>query len=585
MRGHRELNPDDAICIKPQGDPYQSPGRPTHDVTVKYCTVATTCNATKIGTATTDLAYNILFDHITVNKHSRITRTNNPVPSGSCIAAISMQCNDGGTNHDFVFQNYIITNCDTPIFIETQNRQTVLAHTNNSQLYNATISDIYCSASARASQINIEPGCILQHIIFRNLTIHNQETNYATASPPYLNGGYPDAFNYGRMPAFGLFARYVTDLTFSGTNIFYDDGNSGRPVTQYENMGVVATVPPILPLFNDNFESGATTNWTVSGGTWGVVTDGSYCYEQSNGTLSSAMTVAGSANWTNYSVQAKIKLLSGTNAALNFRCLDSNDKYSIVLSSGNPGLVELQRQFAGTWTNLAAVPYTITTGYMYTVTGVANGSNLWIYINGNLLLTATDTSLTSGQVAFATSHASAEFYDLAICPLFTDSFQMGSAGQWTPAGGHWSVVTDGGEVYQQTNASGSAYSYAGNTNWCNYTLEAAVKVLSGTAATVNFRYTNPNNYYAVELSPGSSGTITLNKKVAGISTTLQTISHPINTGVQYTVDVTAEGPLLSVYINGALELFAIDSSIINGQIALGTDNAAAEFDNIVVSQQ
>ena len=576
---------DDAICLKPQGDPYQSPGRPTHDVTVKYCTVATTCNATKIGTTTSDLAYNVLFDHITVHKHSKITMANNPVPSGSCIAAISLQCNDGGTNHDFIFQNYIITNCDTPIFIETQNRQTYVAHTNTSQLYNATISDIYCSASARASQINVEPGCILQHILFRNLIIHNQETNYATASPPYLNGGYPDAFNYGRMPAYGLFARYVTDLTFTGTNIFYDDGNSGRPVTQYENMGVVTTVPPILPLFNDYFESGATTNWTVLGGTWAVVKDGGYCYQQNNGTVSSAIAVAGNANWTNYSVQAKIKLLSGTNASLIFRYIDSSNKYVIALSPGSPGMIRLQKQIGGTWTDMAAAPYTITTGYLYTVTGVANGSNLWVYINGDLLMTAADASLTSGQVALATSIASAEFDDVAVYPLFTDSFQTGSASQWTPAGGSWYVVADGGEVYQQTNASGSTYSYAGNTNWCNYSLEAAVKVLSGATATVNFRYIDPNNYYAVELSPGSPGTIALNKKFAGINTTLQTLSYPMKTGVQYTVDVTAEGPFLCVYINGVLELFVIDSSIINGQIALGTYNAAAEFDNVVVSQQ
>ena len=576
---------DDAICLKPDGDPYQSPGRPTHDVTVKYCTVATTCNATKIGTGTTDLAYNVLFDHITVNKHSKITMTNNPVPTGSCIAAISLQCNDGGTNHDFVFQNYIITNCDTPIFIETQNRQTVAAHANNSVLYNATISDVFCSYSARASQINVEPGCNLQHIIFRNLRIHNQEANYATASPPYLNGGYPDAFNYGRMPAYGLFARYVTDLTFTGTNIFYDDGNSGRPVAQYENLGAVAAVPPMLSLFSDNFESGGTTNWMVSGGTWGVIKDGSCCYRQNSATPASAIAVAGDVNWTNYSVQAKIKLVSGTNASLNLRHMDFGNQYAITLNSGSPGMVKLRKQIGGTWTDLAVVSYEISTGCVYTVTGVVNDSNLWVFINGNLLLTAADASLPSGQVALATSMAVAEYDDVAIYPLFADNFQSGSANQWTPTEGNWSVVLDGDWVYQQTNTSGSTYSYAGNTNWCNYSLEAAVKVLSGATAIVSFRCMDANNYYDVELSPGSPGTISLKKKVAGTYTTLQTISYPINTWVPYTVDVTAEGPILSVYINGSLELFVIDSSIINGQIGLGTDNAAAEFDNIVVSQQ
>ena len=248
-------------------------------------------------------------------------------------------------------------------------------------------------------------------------------------------------------------------------------------------------------------------------------------------------------------------------------------------------MVKLQKQIAGAWTDLASVSYTITPGYMYTVTGVANGSNLWVYLNGNLLLTAADSSLASGKIALATSYASAEFDDVAIFPLFADNFQTGSAGQWTPAGGSWSVVTDGGLVYQQTNTSGLTWSSAGNTNWCNYSLEAAVKVLSGATATVGFRYLDLNTCYVVELSPGSPGTIVLKKQVAGLSTTLQAISYPMNIGVQYTVDVTAEGPLLSVYLNGALELLAIDSSITSGRIALGTYNAAAEIDNIIVSQQ
>ena len=230
---------DDAICLKPEIADDQSPAQPTHDVTIQNCTVASTCNATKIGTGTSDEAYNIMFDHITVRKHSRVTSGSNPIPSGSCIAAISMQCNDGGTNHNFTFQNYVITNCDTPIFIEAQNRQTLVAPTTNSRLYGLTCSNIFCYQSGRASQINVQTPCSIQDITFNNIAIHNQETTFTTASPPYLSGSYPDAQKYGRMPAYGLFARYVTNLTFSGAVNFYDDGNSGRPVTAFENVSNV----------------------------------------------------------------------------------------------------------------------------------------------------------------------------------------------------------------------------------------------------------------------------------------------------------------------------------------------------------
>jgi hypothetical protein len=35
-------------------------------------------------------------------------------------------------------------------------------------------------------------------------------------------------------------------------------------------------------LFSDNFESGSTSNWSKSGGTWAVATDGSKVFAQSN---------------------------------------------------------------------------------------------------------------------------------------------------------------------------------------------------------------------------------------------------------------------------------------------------------------
>ena len=257
---------DDGICLKPQT------GIVTHDVTIQNCTVASTCNATKIGTGTTDEAYNIVFDRITVRKHSRVTSGSNPIPSGACIAAISMQCNDGGTNHNFTFQNYVITNCDTPIFIEAQNRQTLVAHTNNSLLYGLTFSNIFCFQSGRASQINVQKPCSIQDVTFNNITIHNQETTFTTASPPYLSGGYPDAENYGRMPAYGLFARYVTNLTFIGAINFYDDGNSGRPVTVFENVSnviyLVSNTTSATYYWDGN---GATAGFGMNAtGTWGA---------------------------------------------------------------------------------------------------------------------------------------------------------------------------------------------------------------------------------------------------------------------------------------------------------------------------
>src|SRR5262245_12443209 len=67
-------------------------------------------------------------------------------------------------------------------------------------------------------------------------------------------------------------------------------------------------------LFTDNFDDSNATGWTSTTGTWSVVQDsGNYAYYQSS--TSEGRTSGGSASWTNYSVQSRIKVdsFSGSN--------------------------------------------------------------------------------------------------------------------------------------------------------------------------------------------------------------------------------------------------------------------------------
>ncbi len=82
----------------------------------------------------------------------------------------------------------------------------------------------------------------------KNLSIHNTETYSGTGSPVRPNGGYPDAQKFGRMPAYGLFARDVEGLIFEGSISFYDDGGSGREMMVLENVAG----------FNDSGVTGGT---------------------------------------------------------------------------------------------------------------------------------------------------------------------------------------------------------------------------------------------------------------------------------------------------------------------------------------
>ncbi|MDP4241042.1 MAG: glycosyl hydrolase family 28 protein, partial [Bacteroidota bacterium] len=84
---------DDALCIKANDIAH-----PCHNITARNCTLASTCNCFKIGTNTSAEVYDVLADGITVNKHSN-PGIGNPVPTGDCISAIAMECNDHNHVH------------------------------------------------------------------------------------------------------------------------------------------------------------------------------------------------------------------------------------------------------------------------------------------------------------------------------------------------------------------------------------------------------------------------------------------------------------------------------------------------------
>jgi hypothetical protein len=251
---------DDAICIKPQGDAWSKPARVTHDITIKNCTVASTTNGVKIGTGTTDEAYNLNFIDIIVNKHSSTPNTGgrNPIASGNCQVALSLQSNDGGNIHEVIARNFTIKNCYMPFWLEVQQRK---AGQSFGHLDKITLSDINCSRAEGAANINVQNGARLNDITLNNITIHNFETYSGTMSPFWLDGSYP----YGNsisgkglnlMPAYGLFARCVTGLKLTGINQFFDDGKSGRLATKFEDVTFGDTISLLSKVSRSGFELG-----------------------------------------------------------------------------------------------------------------------------------------------------------------------------------------------------------------------------------------------------------------------------------------------------------------------------------------
>ncbi|MCG5436386.1 pectate lyase family protein [Micromonospora foliorum] len=180
-------------------------------------------------------------------------------------------------------------------------------------------------------------------------------------------------------------------------------------------LGMGATGAYADTLFTDDFEDGNATGWTASGGSWSVATDGSRVYRQS-GTSSDARSLAGTASWTDYSVQATVKptAFNGTNrfVALLARAQSSTSYYYLALRSNNT--VELKRLSGGSSTTLDSAATTVTVGTAYTLRIDVAGNSLKGYVNGTLLTEATDSQFASGRIGVATFNASANFDNVQV---------------------------------------------------------------------------------------------------------------------------------------------------------------------------
>lgn len=103
--------------------------------------------------------------------------------------------------------------------------------------------------------------------------------------------------------------------------------------------GVGGSIPSVqaASIFSDDFESGNAGSWTHTSGSWTVVQDGSsHVYYQSGNT--EGRTSAGNSSWTDYSVQADVKIdnFNGTNRTyLCGRYTDGNNYYAASLSNSN----------------------------------------------------------------------------------------------------------------------------------------------------------------------------------------------------------------------------------------------------------
>jgi hypothetical protein len=203
------------------------------------------------------------------------------------------------------------------------------------------------------------------------------------------------------------------------------DGDAGGGYTNIEvwlhDLAEVAEdgggrVDPSNPVFDD-FEDDDAAGWTEVDGAWSVVTDGSYVYRQANAS-GLGRTLFGGTNWNDQAIEADARALSlNSFYGVMARYQDADNYYYFILRSN--GLMELKKIINGTSTvldsdNLPASPFS--TASWNTLALSVEGTSLKAYLNGVLVLQATDSTFASGPCGLLTYLTSAEFDNVAADP-------------------------------------------------------------------------------------------------------------------------------------------------------------------------
>ena len=174
-------------------------------------------------------------------------------------------------------------------------------------------------------------------------------------------------------------------------------------------------------LFSDDFNSGLKPQWRTAGGTWAVVSGayeqtalGVQAYSWPQGTLCG-----------DCEVQANMDLSSSGagsgehSIGLVLRMQDTDNLYLADFHLNQE--VRIWRRVSGIWTQLDIAPMVIAFDTAYLLKFSASGSQLRAYVNGTLVLSASDSTFSQGLAGLRVSEAHARYDDFAISgqPILT----------------------------------------------------------------------------------------------------------------------------------------------------------------------
>ncbi len=216
---------DDAICGKST-----STTHPCENIIVDRCIMSSDCSGFKLGTSSRGR-----YNNITVS---------NCVMKNCGMSAIKLICVDGGSINNISFSNIVMDSVEGPVFIrlgargklykkaKEQDYSTTgidaISSTPVGTIKNIMFSNIQASVvetdTARAGMlITGIKGHYIENVTFNNVHVFypgGGTVKQALRHVPELAAVYPEKAWFGILPAYGLYARHIKNMTLN--NVSFD---------------------------------------------------------------------------------------------------------------------------------------------------------------------------------------------------------------------------------------------------------------------------------------------------------------------------------------------------------------------------
>ncbi len=225
---------DDALTIK------STAGHPTENVTVTNCVLSSGCNAIKMGTESNGGFKNISITNCVIDSDIG-KRGFYAGEKGS--SGISLEMVDGGTLENITISNITIKNVHSPLFLRLGNRARPYSPDAEKPgigtWRNVVISNIVASelGDYGCSILGI-PGKPIENVTLSNIRMRfpgGGTREHATTELPEKIDSYPDAWQFGTLPAWGFFCRHVKGLRMENIDIELEAADA-RPSLVFDDV-------------------------------------------------------------------------------------------------------------------------------------------------------------------------------------------------------------------------------------------------------------------------------------------------------------------------------------------------------------